>query len=54
MQRQTGNKRSTPEARLPDPKREYRAPRLVVYGDLDKLTRGGGGGGNDGAAMTMA
>ncbi len=29
------------------PKKPYNTPRLVVYGDLRKLTEGGGGGSFD-------
>jgi hypothetical protein len=35
-------------------KKTYAPPRLVEYGNLEKLTQGGGGAGNDGIGMTMA
>lgn len=33
----------TPAHKGPEPKKPYSAPRLVKYGDLRQLTRGGGG-----------
>jgi len=39
---------------LERPRKSYSPPRLVYYGDVTKLTRGGGGNGNDGGgAMSM-
>ena len=38
----------TPAHKAPEPKKPYSAPRLVKYGDLRQLTRGGRGRWRDG------
>ena len=51
MQKKAG---SAIQETLERPRKSYSPPRLVYYGDVTKLTRGGGGNGNDGGgAMSM-
>jgi hypothetical protein len=43
---------STPAHKAPEPKKPYSAPRLVKYGDLRRLTRGGRGRRRDAIGRT--